>query len=69
MAKNSSRTGSPVISLRPAGKYRAVSGKLSSARATNRAIFRFVNPGTAFGSMITTGSRRASAASVTGPAA
>ena len=67
-AKNSSRTGSPVSSVRPAGNHRAVSGKPMSARSTNRAMRRLVKPGMAFGSITTTGIRRASAASTTGPA-
>ena len=58
MRKNSSRTGSPVTSVRPLGKKAAVSGKETSARATRREMERLVNPGTAFGSITTTGTRR-----------
>ena len=63
-----SRTGNPVISVRPLGKYLAVSGNDTSARLTNRPITRLVNPGTAFGSITTTGVRRNRAAMTGGPA-
>jgi hypothetical protein len=66
--KNSSRTGRPVVSVRPGGKNRLVSEKLISALDTNRAITRLVNPGIAFGSITTTGLRRSSAAITGGPA-
>ena len=46
----------------------AVSGKVISARETSRPITRLVNPGTAFGSITTTGTRRSSAAATGGPA-
>ena len=68
MAKNSARTGRPVSSVRSGGKKRRVSSKLINARRTHGAIQRFVAPGTAFGSMTTTGTPRASAASTGGPA-
>src|SRR5262249_48570719 len=50
------------------GKYDAVSGNERSARDTNLAIARFVNPGTAFGSITTSGTRVSSAARTGGPA-
>ena len=68
MAKNSSRTGNPVSSDLPRAKYRAVSGKEISARAASRPIARLVNPGIAFGSITTTGTRFTSAAITAGPA-
>ncbi len=68
MAKNSSRTGIPVTSVTVSGNHFAVSGKLTSARDTKRASLRWVNPGMAFGSITTTGTRFQRAASNTGPA-
>ncbi len=68
ISKNSGRTGSPVTSDLPGGKKRAASGKLNSARRTNRPILRLVKPGIAFGSITTSGDFFHSAASTTGPA-
>src|SRR5581483_11506812 len=67
--KNSARTGRPVTSDLPGGKKRAASGKLNSARRTQRPILRLVNPGIAFGSITTNGDCFHKAASTTGPAA
>src|SRR5580704_820097 len=53
--KNSSRTGNPVNSTLSFGKYLRVSSKLIKARLTQGAIQRFAAPGTAFGSITTTG--------------
>src|SRR5262245_44130690 len=55
IAKNSLRTGRPVTSVLPDGKYEAVSGNAISVLAAKRPRYRFVMPGTALGSMAITG--------------
>ena len=56
MRKNSSRTGSPVTSVRPLRKEGGRLRERRPARARpSGAIERLVNPGTAFGSITTTG--------------
>src|SRR6185437_2359646 len=60
--KNSSRIGTPVSSTCPGGNQRFVASKPTSARYTNEANLRFVTPGTAFGSITISGTRRSTAA-------
>jgi hypothetical protein len=66
MSKNSRRMGLPVTVALPR-KCGAAASKETAAARTKRASTRFVNPGTAFDSMTSVGTRMMDAVSSTGP--
>jgi hypothetical protein len=66
MSKNSRRMGLPVTVALPR-KCGAAASKETAAALTKRASTRFVNPGTAFDSMTSVGTRIMAAVRSTGP--